>query len=144
MPESKSSCRTSLYVRRKYDFLFLCVTVAVMEVGSVSNIILCAVNLANIVLHRHSWSTGWCLLLCSLDAAYCCLIQLCRVEVLQLQLGLLVLLNWVVICCLLLFASTLQCWGPASAVGSVVTIPFQRAIIRLKRRSYAKVTTPGS
>ena len=46
--------------------------------------ILCAVNLANIVLHCHSWLVGWCLLLGLLDAAYCCLIQLCRVEVLQL------------------------------------------------------------
>jgi hypothetical protein len=84
--------------------------------------ILCAVNLANIVLHRRSWLVGWCLLLGSLDAAYFCLIHLCRVEVLHLQLGLLVLLHWVFICCLLLFSSTLQGWSHASAIGPVVTV----------------------
>jgi hypothetical protein len=57
-----------------------------------------------------------------LDVAYCCLIQLCKVEVSHLQLGLLVLLHWVVICFLLLFDSTLQGWGPASVVGPIVTV----------------------
>jgi hypothetical protein len=53
---------------------------------------------------RHSWWTDCFLLLCSLCDVYCCLIRLCRVRILQLHLGLLVLLNWVVICCLFLFA----------------------------------------
>jgi hypothetical protein len=42
---------------------------------------------------RHFWWTSCWLLLCSLDVVYCCSIQLCRVRVLWLQLGLLVVLN---------------------------------------------------
>jgi len=80
------------------------------------------VNLGNIVLHRNYWLIGWYLLVGSLDVAYCCLIQLCKVEVLQLQLDLLVLVHWFVVCCFLLFASTLQGWGPASAVGPIVAV----------------------
>ena len=52
----------------------------------------------------HSWWIDCFLLICSLDVVYCCLIRLCKVWVLRLRLGLLVLLNWVVICCLFLFA----------------------------------------
>jgi hypothetical protein len=47
---------------------------------------------------HHSWCVDCFLILCSLDGVYCCLIRLSRVRVLWLQLGLLVLLNWVVIC----------------------------------------------
>jgi hypothetical protein len=53
---------------------------------------------------RHSWWGGRCLLLSSLYVVSCCLIRLCRVPVLRMKLVLLVLLRWVVICWLFLFA----------------------------------------
>jgi hypothetical protein len=59
----------------------------------------------------------YCLFTGSLVAASCSLVQFCRVEVLHLQLDLFMLGHWFVACCLLLFASTLQGWGPASTVG---------------------------
>jgi len=89
---------------------------------------LSAMNMGNIVLHQHYRFTGWCFLVGSMDVAYCCLIQLCKVEVLQLQLDLSVLVHWFVFCCLLLFASTLQGLGPASAAGPVVAVCMVRIL----------------
>jgi hypothetical protein len=82
--------------------------------------ILSAVNFGNIVLHRHYWLTSCCLLVGSLDVAYCCLLQICKVEVLQLQLDLLVLSHWFFVCFFILFSSTFQVSSPTPAVRHVL------------------------
>jgi hypothetical protein len=84
------------------DFLFACCCCSCLPVRVVA---VCTFGVLQSRLElRHSWWSGCCLLLSSLHVVYCCLIRLCRVGVVRLQLGLLVLLNWVVICCLFLFA----------------------------------------
>jgi hypothetical protein len=84
------------------DFLFSCCCCSCLLVHLVA---VCTFGVLQPRLEpRHSWWTGCCLLLCSVDDVYCCLIRLCRVQVLWVQLGLLVLFNWVVVCFLLLFA----------------------------------------
>jgi len=95
--------------------------------------IFCAVNLANIVLHWHSRLNGWSFLIGLLDASYYYLIQLCRVQVLQMELGLWVLVPSFVVCCMLLLVSTLQGRDLASAVGPVVVVC---------RRRYALMSFP--
>jgi hypothetical protein len=60
------------------------------------------------------WFVGLLLVTC------CCLAQVCKFEVLGLQLGMFMLAPWFVVCCFLLFASTLQGWGPMPAVGIVL------------------------
>jgi hypothetical protein len=52
-------------------------------------------------------------------ATYCCLVQVCEFEVLQLQLGLFMLPRWFVSFCFLLFSSIFQGWGPAPIVGAI-------------------------
>jgi hypothetical protein len=59
------------------------------------------------------WLVGSSVVVC------CCLVQVCKFEVLQLQLGMLVFAHWFVACCLLLFSSTLQGWGPTPIIGDV-------------------------
>jgi hypothetical protein len=101
------------------DFLFACCCCSCLPVRVVA---VCTFGFLQSRLEQHrSWGSGCCLLLSSLYVVYCCLIRLCRVLVLRLHLGLLVLLSWVLICCLFLFAQGLQCWDAASAVGSLVT-----------------------
>jgi hypothetical protein len=66
---------------------------------------------------NHDWNNivpgggDCCLLLSLLYVVYCCLIRLSRVPVLRLQLGLLVLLSWVLVWCLFLFGHGLQMLG---------------------------------
>ena len=100
------------------DFLFACCRCSCLCVRVVA---VCTFGFLQSQLEHHrSWGSVCCLLLSSLYVVYCCLIRLCRVLVLRLHLGLLVLLSWVLIWCLFLFSQGLQCWDVASTIGSLV------------------------
>jgi hypothetical protein len=90
------------------DFLFACSRCSCLPVRVVA---VCTFGFLQSRLEEpRSWGGGCCLFLSSLYVVYCCLIRLCRVPVLRLHLGLLVLLGWVLIWCFFLFAQGLQCW----------------------------------
>jgi hypothetical protein len=56
--------------------------------------VLFRVKLCKIVPHRHHWFSGRCLFIGSFHDSCSCLIQLYKVEVLQLQLDLFVVVHW--------------------------------------------------
>jgi hypothetical protein len=67
------------------NFLFSCCCCSCLPVHLVA-VCMFGVLQLRLELH-HSWWTGCCLLLCSLDVVYCCLIRLCRVLVLSAAVG---------------------------------------------------------
>jgi hypothetical protein len=97
------------YFLHATDFLFACCRCSCLPVRVVA---VWTFGFLQSRLEQHrSWGGGCCLLLSWLYVVYCCLIRLCRVPVLRLQLGLLVLLSWVLLWCLFLFGQGLQMLG---------------------------------
>jgi hypothetical protein len=100
------------------DFLFPCSRCSYLAICLVA---VCTFGFLQSRLEEpRSWGVSRYLFISSLYVVYCHLIQLCRVLVLRLHLGLLLIFGWVLIWFFFLFAQGLQCWDAASTVGSLV------------------------